>query len=482
MIEIAVVGAGPAGVAAAVVAAQAGAKVTLIEETDRPGGQYYKQPAAPINPRTLPASLGDTVQHGRELLAGLTHPNIQLRCNTLVWNISPDRALDVYGPEGAIRLRARKVIIASGAYERVTAFPGWTLPGVTTVGAAQLLLKGQSLLVGQRLLLAGSGPLLQLAAVQLLDAGAEIVAILEARSRLEFLSHATKLFGQWDKIGQGVANQKRLAEAGVPIRFGCTVVQARGDRQVEEAVIAKVDGDGRPQPGTEERVAVDTICLNFGFVPATELTRLAGCEMRFDSQFASPATKTNEEMETSRPGIFAAGETRGIGGVEVALVEGRIAGAAAARQLGYQPNGPDLRQEWIAKRAQADALGAMFAYKPGLCALATDDVAICRCEEVTAGEVRAAARAGAVNLNSLKVWTRLGMGRCQGRVCGPIAAQIVAAETGRSLESAGAFTVRPPIKPVPLKTVATPLEPAREPAMEDHTGYGRAIVSHIAYR
>ena len=489
MTDIAIVGAGPAGISAAVAAAEAGADVTLIDEYARPGGQYFKQPAVSLSLRELPASLAENVAHGRELLDKLSHPKIHLKCSTLVWNITPDRALDLYNLAKVMRqqageepsqgsaqhLQARKVIIASGAYERVVPFAGWTLPGVATVGAAQLLLKGQGLVVGQRVLIAGTGPLLQLAAVQLLDAGAEVVAILELQSRTEFLSHASKLFGQWGKIGQGMANQKRLMEARVPIKYGYAVIAVSGDAQVEEAIIAKVDVGGRPVPRSEERLAVDSICINFGFIPATELARLAGCEQYFDPHFGGLATKTNDELETTRKGIFAAGEVRGIGGVEVALLEGRIAGLAAARQLGYKPrhNGDDLQREWKKTRAAIESLSAMFAVKSGVFDAIEDDVMVCRCEEITAGAIRDAARAGVAQLNWLKTFNRCGMGRCQGRICGPVAAQIIAAEAKVSVESVGMFTARTPIKPVPLAILGTTGSVVNDTAMEDHVGYGR---------
>ncbi|MBI4630727.1 MAG: (2Fe-2S)-binding protein, partial [Chloroflexi bacterium] len=241
----------------------------------------------------------------------------------------------------------------------------------------------------------------------------------------------------------------------------------------------RVDSSGKPLANSEEEIAVDTVCLNFGFVPATELTRLAGCDQHYDENFGSWATVTNQELETTVRGIFAVGEVRGIGGVETSLLEGRIAGNAAAQQLGYAPkhNGSDLQKEWLAQRAQAESLGAMFAVKSGLFAAIDDDVIVCRCEEVTAGAIRAAARAGATKLNSLKTWNRCGMGRCQGRTCGPIIAQIIAAEENVSVESVGMFTARPPIKPVPLGVVGV-IEGERPtgPAMEDHVGYGRAVV------
>lgn len=484
--EIAVIGAGPAGVAAAVAAAEAGAQVLLIDENPRPGGQYYKQPpssfgacrAGGMSPPP-PASLTENIQHGRELIAGLDNPKITLRANTLVWNLTPECVLDLYAPDGSRRVQAKRVILASGAYERVIPFAGWTLPGVTTVGAAQLMLKGQGLLVGRKILLCGTGPLLSLAAAQLFDAGAQIAVIVELHSRAEFFGGGLKLLGQWGKLGQGMAQQKRLLDAGAPIKFGCAVVRALGENEIEGAIIAKVDGSGRPIAGTEETIAADTLCLNYGFVPATELARLAGCEQFFDAHFDACATKTNDDLETSVRGIFAAGEVRGIGGVQVALVEGKIAGAAAARQLGYAPqsNGRDIVKDWQKARAAFDALSGMFAVKPGLYANIPDDVLVCRCEEICAGEIRAAARAGAQTLNALKAWNRCGMGRCQGRICGPIAAQLVAQETGASIEAVGTFTARIPIKPVPLGVVGAIAEPhPTGMAMEDHVGYGRAVV------
>lgn len=484
--EIAVIGAGPAGIAAAVSAAEAGARVILIDENPRPGGQYYKQPPERYDERSLPRSLAENIQHGRELVARLNHPNITLQRNTLVWNITPDHLLDLYAPEGGSRmlansnrLQAKRIILASGAYERLVPFEGWTLPGVTTVGAAQLLLKGQGLLIGQKILLCGTGPLLTLAAAQLLDAGAQVAAIVELHSRAEFFGGGLKLFGQWGKLGQGMAQQKQLLDAGVSIKFGYTVVRALGESQIESAVIAKVDGSGRPIAGSEETIATDTLCMNYGFVPATELARLAGCEQFFDSHFDAFATKTNDDLETSVRGIFAAGEVRGIGGVEVALLEGKIAGSAAARQLGHtaSTNGHDTVREWQKARAAFDSLSSMFAVKPGLFASIPDEALVCRCEEIRAGEIRSAARAGAQQLNALKTWNRCGMGRCQGRICGPIAAQIIAQEIGAPVESVGVFTARIPVKPVPLGVVGAIVEPhPTGAAMEDHVGYGRAVV------
>jgi len=227
-------------------------------------------------------------------------------------------------------------------------------------------------------------------------------------------------------------------------------------------------------------VAADAVCVSFGFIPATELARLAGCAHRFDPAMSAFAIVTNEELETSVSGIYAAGEVRGIGGAEAALAEGRLAGLAAARSLGCEVKDSELteaRAEQTKHRAFAAVLAELFAVKPGLAQFAADDTIVCRCENVTAGELREAGRGGALALNALKVWNRCGMGMCQGRTCAPIAAQIVAAEAGTNPESAGMFTARPPVKPVPLSVVGVVEGPRPTgPAMEDHVGYGKVVI------
>ena len=476
--EIAIVGAGPAGVSAAVTAARAGAKVTLVDESASAGGQYYKQPALAERDHKYPDSLASNIQQGRELLAGLNHPGIDTQCNTLVWNVSAEElVLNLCGPTGAWALKAERIIFSTGAYERVMPFPGWTLPGVITAGGAQLMLKGQGLLPGRRFLLAGTGPLLQVAAVQLLEAGADIAAIVELQSRIEFLRLASKLWGHWDKLGHGITNRKKLLQAKVPFKYGHAIVCAQGEEEVSRAVIMKIDGDGHPLPGSETTLEVDTICLNYGFIPATELPGIAGCEQYFDYNFGAYATKIDENLETSVAGIFAAGETCGIGGADVALLEGQLAGAVAARQLGFDPEVDEdvLHRKQLQARTVAATLGKMFPVKPGLCALAGDDVPVCRCEGVSAGEVRTAIRMGVTQLNQLKPWTRVGMGRCQGRICGEVLRQIVAHETGSDVQEILPFTPRAPVKPVLLEAVGGAVADAAELTWEDHIGgYGVA--------
>ena len=484
-IEIAIVGAGPAGVSAAVAAARAGAKVALVDEGARTGGQFFRQPISSANGAT-PELLRHHFQRGRKLLDQLSHPNIQLHPETVVWNITAKRQLNLYHANRPLTLQAQRVILATGATERVAAFPGWTLPGVMTVGAAQSLLKSQGLIPGGRVVLAGSGPLLLAVARQLVDAGAQVAGVYEATHWWRWLRHAIHFQDHRDRLREGLGHWWRLRTAGVPFEFCSAVTRAEGDGHVSGVEVSCVDHAWQPRPGMKKMIGADTVCVSYGFVPATELARLAGCAHQFDPHIGAFITVTNEELETSVSGIYAAGEVRGIGGAEAALAEGRLAGLAAARSLGWEVKDSELaeaRAEQTKHRAFAAVLAELFAVKPGLAQFAADDTIVCRCENVTAGELREAGRGGALALNALKAWNRCGMGMCQGRMCAPIAAQILAAEIGRGdsggrpLESVGMFTARPPVKPVPLGVVGVVEGPRPTgPAMEDHVGYGKAVV------
>jgi NADPH-dependent 2,4-dienoyl-CoA reductase/sulfur reductase-like enzyme len=478
-VDVAIVGGGPAGLSAALAAAEAGARVALIDEGERLGGQFYRQPARPPNGQ-LSSALREHFLRGRALLEQLARSHVEVVAGTAVWNLAP-RRLQLYGPGGRRDLQANRIVLATGATERSAAFPGWTLPGVMTVGAAQSLLKAQGLVPGGRVVVAGSGPLLLAVARQLLDHGARVRAVVEATPLKQWLRNGLHVGRSASRLWEGMDHLQRLTRAGVELHYGMAVTRALGQQQLEGVEVSAVDAAWRPHPGTARRLAADALCVSFGLLPATELSRLAGCEHRFDATLGTWVVRTNADLETSVTGLYAAGEIRGVGGAEAALAEGRLAGLAAAESLGLrlsQPAGAlaEARAEQARCRAAAEAVLRLFAVQPGLADLAEDDTPVCRCEGVTAGELRRAAREGALHLNGLKAWNRCGMGPCQGRTCGPIAAQIIAAEAGISLEAAGCFTARPPIKPVPLAVVAGVGAPeASGAAMEDHAGYGRAV-------
>jgi len=476
--DVAVIGAGPAGLSAALAVAGCGLKVTLIDEQPAPGGQYLVGGEARTGPEQDRSPASAAERHGMDLLERLPQSGVEQRFETLVWHLTGDLTLGLYrfppgsggqgGHWGTVEyLTAGAVILASGAREQVIPFPGWTLPGVMTVGAAQLLAKRHRLIPGRSLLLAGSGPLLLPAAAHVAALGAEVTAVLEATHLRAWLKHGPAIWGNplsgifdWDRLDEGRRYLGALRRAHIPYRFGRTVVRALGSERIEAAIVVSLDRYGRPIPGTEKQIEVDALCVGFGFVPNTELAQLAGASLRFDPASGGWAPELDERLQTSTPGLFVAGEAAGIAGASAAILEGRLAGLGAACRLGRITESK-LGGEWASssrRRKRMKRFGAMlntlFAPPPGLSAITTEDTVICRCEEVTAAEVHYAVDHGATTLDALKTRTRSGQGPCQGRTCGPILARMIAQQSGQSPADAGLFHVRPPLKPVPLAALA----------------------------
>jgi D-hydroxyproline dehydrogenase subunit alpha len=437
--DVVVVGAGPAGLAAAVAARSAGARVAVVDEGRSPGGQIWRQRwvAGGTSPAGLP-------RDARRWLARVAGSGAELLSGTAVWGVADPHTLLLLGPDGEpARIRGAALVVATGAYDRPVAFPGWTLPGVVTAGGAQALAKAQGVLVGRRVLLAGAGPFLLPVAAQLAAGGAEVVAVAEATRRRDWLRAGPRMLRHLDRLGAYGAYRARLRRAGVPVTWGRVLVRAEGDGRVQRAVLAAADADWRPRPGTEEAHAVDAVCTAYGFLPSVELPRALGCALREDRG----GVAHDADQRTSVAHVFVAGEAGGVGGAALATAEGRVAGLAAAAAAGRsRPDGlgaARAKRERLA--AFADVLEDLFAPRPGLHELPAPDTPLCRCEDVTAGEVDRAAGAGAHELGALKIATRVGQGPCQGRIC----AHLVAHRLG-GVEPAALFSARPPLRPLPL--------------------------------
>ena len=455
--ELAVIGAGPAGLAAATTAAAHGVQVTLIDELPAPGGQYLAPAGAPGKAH---APLSAAERRGQALLDVLTGSGIDVRAETIVWNMAADRRLQLYGAGQMEELVAQVVILACGAREVSVPFPGWTLPGVMTAGAAQLLAKRHGLAAGKRVLVAGSGPLLLPTAERLARVGATVVAIVESAPMTAWMRLGTTMWGHWDRVREGIHYGWALLRAGIPYRFGRAVTAARGHDRIESATIARLDAAGRPIPGSETAVDVDALCVSFGLTPNVELAQLAGCELVYEPQRGGWTPVVGGCCQTSLAGVLAIGDMGAVEGAAAGMLEGRLAGLQAAHLVGRLP--VTAVTEAITKDAAARrryhrfgaALNTIFVPPDGLFSLAADDTIVCRCEEVTAGEVRRVIAGGVTVLDSLKQWTRVGQGPCQGRTCGPILAQMIAQQAGRPIAESGVFHVRPPAKPVPLAALA----------------------------
>lgn len=455
-----IVGAGPAGIMAASTAAEAGVDVVLIDDNPLPGGQYYRQSPAEFSfENPLDATSGR--KDGSFLLQKLSNPRIHLLTGTQVWGVFGEHTLALADQTQTSLIQSERIILATGAYDRPLAFPGWTLPGILGAGATLRMIKSHWVLPGKRILLAGLGPLQLALADALLKLGAHIVCVAEAANPFRHWDQIPKFWGHWDRLIEAYTYMHTLHEHKVPLLYDHAIIEASGNDSVEAVKIARLDQDGHPIPGTEKYFEADTVCLGYGLLPAFQLASALGCELRYDTHMKWYAPQHNQYMETTQPGIFVAGDVTDVSGSKVALVEGEVAGLSAAHQLGYVT--PSQLRKQIApafsrlKRLNrlAGALQSIYAFPPGLGKLAKDDTLLCRCEEVTRAKVYEAIREGARDLHQVKLHTRSGMGYCQSRFCSVLIAPIIAEKTGQPLSDILPFTVRPPIQPIPLRVLAS---------------------------
>jgi len=461
--ELAIIGAGPGGVAAAIQAAKTGVKVTLLDENESPGGQIYRQLGQGFKV-TDAGVFGNDYAKGLELLQQFSSmkDSIQYLNNAVVWGIFKNRTI-AYARNGrSSTLGFKKLLLATGAYDRPVPFPGWTLPGVFTAGGAQRLVKTDRVLPGQKILLAGSGPLQLVLAHQILKAGGHIEAVLEAGALgKNWFQGLLGLWGNWDFLKEGMRYLRTIRKAGVPLLRRHIVLEARGDGQIEEAVIAKVDPQWRPIAGSERTVNVDTLCLGYGLVSSIELSLLAECEHLYDLSLGGYVPIRNGSMETTVPGIYAVGDGAGVAGSKVALEEGIIAGVSIARALEHISAADKTRFLMPSqKRLQKinrfrKVLDKISEPKPGLYELAKDDTIICRCEEITLGKLKESLAQGASRLKDVKRMTRMGMGACEGRMCGPALMAYMRNLKRTPPEALGYLRPRPTIRPIHLGVLAT---------------------------
>lgn len=459
-IDIAIIGAGPAGLNAAVAAADLGAGVALIDGYEYPGGQYFRQ-----FPQEFRVSrLTDRYKQAEDLFAQIRRPEITYRQNSQVWNIDSDLNLDFIESSALGHLKPKAVILATGAYDRPAAFPGWTLPGVMTVGAAQILVKAQRVLPGRKILIAGSGPILLALGALLVWAGAEVVAVLEASQAMKRFNplSVSGIWGQSDRLKEGWEFLRTLRKANVPYRQGWGIRRALGVDAVQGAACTRLDQHWRPIPGSEEQITCDTICIGYGFLPKTALSCLAGAAQIYRPEQGGWVPRRDNMMRTTIPGLYAAGDGAGIGGAGLSAAEGRIAGTAAAYEVsGKSQNGPDLEKllaglwkTWDSEKKFQKLFGELYTPGPGIDEWVDGETIICRCERVDLKAVDQAVRMGASNVDAVKGLTRAGMGACQGHICGRILAGQIARLSGRGVKEVGSLSPRPPVQPLSIGEAA----------------------------
>lgn len=459
--DVAIIGAGPAGMEAAITASRAGAKTVLIDAFPEAGGQYYK----PVPAAFEAHGKTRTEEEGGRLVKSLAGLPVTKIYNAQVWGIfkednMEDWMIALYGQDAPGRVFARATVLANGAYEIPVAFPGWTLPGVITCGAALTLVKTQRVQPGRRALVTGAGPLMLSAAAHMIEAGMDIAGVCELNRVLpRGVVYGPAMLGHRYRLSEGIKYIRTIIRNKTPYRIGWSVVEARGDEHVEEAVIAKVDESGAPIAGTERTLRVDTIVCGYGLSPNTELAGMLNCKLDYQKKRGGWVPVRDEWLQTSTPGIYAAGDCAGVCGAENSRLEGRLAGAAAGLQTGFitrqaaEEIKRDLAPGLEKQRRFGDLMGDLFSLKQGVASLATDETILCRCEEITKQEVLAAIQDECDSVTWVKRKTRSGMGMCQGRTCGHLIAQLLAQETGQDREALSPDTHRPPVRPIPLRTL-----------------------------
>jgi NADPH-dependent 2,4-dienoyl-CoA reductase/sulfur reductase-like enzyme len=385
--DVAVVGAGPAGLAAAAAAAEAGARVILTDEQPAPGGQIWRQ-AWNGQPSASSQSLWRrAVGHGVRWLGATT-----------VFGAQGNRCLRAWSPEGPLTLRSGAIVLATGALERLLPFPGWTLPGVFGAGGLQALAKGGLEVAGRRIVLAGSGPLLLAVAAFLRRQGAQVVGIFEQAPATAVARLAASLLFHPGKLRQAAG--LLVETAGIRAHHSAWPLRAEGEQRLERLTL---------QAGGRERtLELDFLGCGFGLVPVTGLAELLGCRIE------QGAVVVDRLQRTTVPAVFAAGEAAGIAGADAAVVEGTIAGLVAAGRQDLTRQLAALGRRRSRERAFAKQLARAFRLRPELKSLCRPNTIVCRCEDVESGALIPFG-----DPREARLATRCGMGPCQGRVCGP---------------------------------------------------------------
>ena len=453
--DLVVIGGGPAGMAAAALAAKAGVSTVLFDENPGLGGQIYR--AIGASPVTQRAILGDDYWAGEPLAAEAKASGAAIVTGATVWSLDPQLLVGVSIGGKARLVQAKRVIIATGALERPFPIPGWTLPGVMTAGAAQTVLKGQGLLPSGRTVLAGNGPLLWLLAAQILRAGGRIEAMLDTTPRRNWLLAAPHvpdflLSPYWSK---GLALLREV-KAKVPVLRTASVAA------VGEGKLAEVLHDGG-------RIAADLLLLHQGVVPNVNLANAAGAAHEWNERQLCFQPVLDADFGTTVPGIAVAGDGAGIAGGTAAAERGRIAAIAAVRAL--RPDAALPNPENVRQRLQREEMGRAFLDVLNRPADALrrpiGDTIVCRCEEVTARQVRDTADMGCEGPNQMKAFLRCGMGPCQGRLCGLTVTELIAEQRGTTPAAVGYYRLRPPVKPITLAELASlPIAEAERKAVE----------------
>lgn len=458
--DLVIIGAGPAGMAAAREASEAGLSTLILDEQPRAGGQIYRNIGRTIlQNRSI---LGKDYYVGESLLAGLTQAPATHISNATVWEVTGDNTVCFSAEGNSRQVGFKKLLLATGAQERPVPFPGWTLPGVMTCGAAQILLKSSGLTPSAPLVIAGSGPLLLLIACQLIRAGVKIEGIIETTPRSNYGRALKEIVGAikgWRYLLKGVGLLNEIRRSGVKYYKSATELHAEAGSDGNLASVSFRKGN------TEHQLVCQTLLVHQGVIPNTQLGRAIGLEHQWDEVQQCWKPTLLENGCSSHPDIFIAGDSAGIGGAIVAEIQGRTVANEIIRQSGRTGKTDSelgsLRKELSNQLAIRPFLDHL--YRPlDMFLRPQGETIVCRCEEIDAAEIRGLAKHGCVGPNQTKAFCRSGMGPCQGRQCGSTVTALLADELDTNPSEVGYYNIRFPVKPVTLGELASLSQPASD--------------------
>ncbi|HEX7888079.1 MAG TPA: FAD/NAD(P)-binding oxidoreductase [Ramlibacter sp.] len=453
VVDLVIVGAGPGGLAAATEARRAGLGVTLLDEQVTPGGQIYRAVDA-ASPR-MRAVLGEDYAAGALLTKEFAQSGANHVAGASVWNVGRDRKVHYLHRGVNKSVEGRHIVLATGAMERPFPIPGWTLPGVMGAGAAQILYKSAGALPSQPVVLAGCGPLLYLLASQYLNAGVKLAAVVHTTRFGDYLraaAHLPAALRGWRDLRKGMRMLSHLRSNDVPVYAGAKDFAIEGVDRAEAVCFT--------HKGRTHRIATPLVLLHQGVVPNTQLSWSLRAEHAWNEDQLCWVPQTDDYGQIDESGIFIVGDSRGIVGAKASAWQGRLAAIDIASRLHKLP----ARDRSAREAAVRTELGKNLHIRPFLDALyrpperhripVQDSVVVCRCEEVSAGQIRNHVGLGCQGPNQTKAFGRCGMGPCQGRLCGLTVTEMIADARGVAPVDVGYYRIRPPIKPVTLGELA----------------------------
>ena len=456
-VDLVVLGAGPAGVAADNVASKEGAEVVIIDENSSAGGQIYRAPPNEFQPQN--SFKYDEFREGEKQRNILKNSNVKALFKHRVWSVSSDLVVSTVGPNGLSSWHARSLIIANGALERIIPFPGWTIPGVIGLAASTILLKSQYVLPGQSTVVAGCGPLLIAVANGIIKSGGKVSAIIDLNSKSDWIKAFPRLLSRPDQLFKGMSWFANIMKAGIKLYGGHAVTNTKQVDNVLRISIAPINSAGSILDSKNQKIVEgDCLAIGHGLFPSTEITRLLKAKHIYDPLKGGWVPLIDDDFRSSIPGVYIAGDATGISGAFSAVQKGRIAGMAAVRDLNVmssQKYKAKIKSELIILKKNENfgkAAVRLMKFRPELIQTITSETIVCRCEDVFRSEIDEAIESGARDLNQLKAWTRCGMGPCQGRTCSEAIEAILASKVG-SRELAGQWTGRTPLRPVPIEQI-----------------------------